>query len=141
MRRVGVELAINGQTLCVLAGELDNENIWDEISETEFRSNILKDLTVEIGNTLYNRGELTYVYTVKNTDSLQVCFLDLETGNHLCDYTPLQKLLNIDDTENIKVTYEGADTIVISILNEVVTIKEIKLISFKNKKSIIQIIM
>lgn len=141
MRRVGVELAINGQTLCVLAGELDNENIWDEISETEFRSNILKDLTVEIGNTLYNRGELTYVYTVKNTDSLQVCFLDLETGNHLCDYTSLQKLLNIDDIENIKVTYEGADTIVISILNEVVTIKEIKLISFKNKKSIIQIII
>ena len=141
MRRVGVELAINEQTLCVLAGELDNENIWDEISETEFRSNVIKDLTVEIGNTLYNRGELTYVYTVKNTDSLQVCFLDLETGNHLCDYIPLQKLLNIDNTENIKVTYEGADTIVISILNEAVTIKEIKLISFKNKKSIIQIIM
>lgn len=141
MRKVGVELAINGQTLCVLAGELDNENSWDEISETEFRSNILKDLTVEIGSTLYNRGELTYVYTVKNTDSLQVCFLDLETGNHLCDYIPLQKLLNINNTENIKVTYEGADTIVISILNEAVTIKEIKLISFKNKKSIIQIIM
>ena len=141
MRKVGVELAINGQTLCVLAGELDNEDNWEEFTPEEFKSNVLKDLTVEIGNTFYDRGELTYVYTVRNNDSLQVCFLDLETGNHLCDYIPLQKLLSIDSNDNIKVMQKETDNIVLSILNEAVMIKEIKLISFKNKKSIIQILM
>ena len=141
MRNVGVELAVNEQTLCVLAGELDNENSWDEINSSEFKSNVLKDLTVEIGNTSYDRRELTYVYTVRNNDNLQVCFLDLETGNHLCDYIPLQKLLSIDNTDNIQVMQKETDNIVLSILNELVMIKETKLISFKNKKSIIQILM
>lgn len=141
MRRVGVELAINEQTVCILARGLDNEDDWDEMTSSEFRSNILKDLTVEIVNTFYDRGELTYVYTVKDTGSLQACFLDLETGVHLCDYTPLQKLLSMDSIDDIKVIQKEDDNITLSILNEVIMISETKLISFTNKKSIIQIIM
>lgn len=134
MRRVGVELAINGQTLCVLAGELDNENIWDEISETEFRSNILKDLTVEIEDS-------TYIYTIRDNGSLQACFLDLKTGKHLCEYIQLSELLKINNNNSIEVLQKENDSITLSILNEPLVVKEIKLISFKNKKSIIQILM
>lgn len=141
MRRVGVELAINEQTVCILARGLDNEDDWDEMTSSEFRSNILKDLTVEIVNTFYDRGELTYAYTVKDADSLQACFLDLETGVHLCDYTPLQKLLSMDSIDDIKVIQKEDDNITLSILNEVIMISETKLISFTNKKSIIQILM
>lgn len=141
MRRVGVELAINEQTVCILARGLDNEDDWDEMTSSEFRSNILKDLTVEIVNTFYDRGELTYVYTVKDAGSLQACFLDLETGVHLCDYTPLQKLLSMGSIDDIKVIQKEDDNITLSILNEVIMISETKLISFTNKKSIIQIIM
>lgn len=134
MRRVGVELAINGQTLCVLAGELDNENIWDEISETEFRSNILKDLTAEIEDS-------TYIYTIRDNGSLQACFLDLKTGKHLCEYIQLSELLKINNNNSIEVLQKENDSITLSILNEPLVVKEIKLISFKNKKSIIQILM
>lgn len=134
MRKVGVELAINGQTLCVLAGELDNENIWDEISETEFRSNILKDLTVEIEDS-------TYIYTIRDNGSLQACFLDLKTGKHLCEYIQLSELLKINNNNSIEVLQKENDSITLSILNEPLVVKEIKLISFKNKKSIIQILM
>lgn len=134
MRRVGVELAINGQTLCVLAGELDNENIWDEISETEFRSNILKDLTVEIEDS-------TYIYTIRDNGSLQACFLDLKTGKHLCEYIQLSELLKINNNNSIEVLQKENDSITLSILNEPLVVKEIKLISFKNKRSIIQILM
>lgn len=134
MRRVGVELAINGQTLCVLAGELDNENIWDEISETEFRSNIIKDLTVEIEDS-------TYIYTIRDNGSLQACFLDLKTGKHLCEYIQLSELLKINNNNSIEVLQKENDSITLSILNEPLVVKEIKLISFKNKKSIIQILM
>lgn len=134
MRKVGVELAINGQTLCVLAGELDNENSWDESSETEFISNIIKDLTVEIEDS-------TYIYTIRDNGSLQACFLDLKTGKHLCEYIQLSELLKINNNNSIEVLQKENDSITLSILNEPLVVKEIKLISFKNKKSIIQIIM
>lgn len=141
MRKVGVELAINEHTLCVLAGELDNEDTWEEVSSEEFRSNILKDLTVEIVDKTYDKGGLAYVYTVRNNDSLQACFLDLNTGNHLCDYIPLQKLLSIDSNDNIKVMQKENDSVELYVLDEKIMIKEIKLISFINKKSIVQIVM
>lgn len=141
MRKVGVELAINEQTLCILAGELDNDDNWDEIDDTEFRSNLVRELTVEISNKACDDGNFSYVYTLRNPRNIQVCLIDLENGAHLCDYVSLQKLFNIKDIKGIQIVQREYNSITLYVLNETIMIKEIKLISFKNKESIIQFLI
>ena len=135
MRKIGIELASDDNTLCILAGEMDSENLWEERNETEFISNVLRGLTVEIG-----RGE--YIYRIENNDGVDVSFVNLETGERLCDYITLERLMCVEDsTEDIKVIHNSGDYVSFEVLGEHIMFREIKLLSFKKRKSIIQIVL
>ena len=135
VRKIGIELASDGNTLCILAGEMDSENLWEERNETEFISNVLRGLTVEIG-----RGE--YIYRIENNDGIDVSFVNLETGERLCDYITLEKLMCVEEsTEDIKVIHSSGDYVSFEVLGEHIMFREIKLLSFKKRKSIIQIVL
>lgn len=135
MRKIGVELLINNNTICILAGELDNENLWSETGDTDFISNMLSGLTVEICDN-------KYVYTIKDTDTIQASFVNLETGERLCDYFTLEDLVNIENsTDDIQILSISNDAVSLCVLNESIMIRKIKLISFKNKRTIFQIVM
>lgn len=135
MRNIGIELASEGKTICILAGEMDSEDLWEEISESEFKSNVLDGLTVEIVPNIY-------IYTIKDNASLQVRFLYLDTGKCLCDYITLGDLLNIESgTDIIEVSRESKDVLTLNIVGEAIMLKNVKLISFNKGRSIIQIAM
>lgn len=135
MRKIGIELASDNNTICILAGEMDSENFWEEIGETEFTSKLLKGLSVEIG-----RGE--YIYRIENSDGIYVSFVNLETGERLCNYIALEQLMSIEDsTDDVKVIHKSDDYISFEVLGEHIMFREIKLLSFKKRKSIIQIVL
>ena len=114
---------------------MDSEDLWEEKEETEFISNILRGLTVEIGN-----GE--YIYRIENISNMQVSFVNLETGDRLCDYITLEKLMHVEDsTEDITVIHNSGDYVSFDVLGEHIMFREIKLLSFKKRKSIIQIVL
>lgn len=135
MRKVGIELVIDNNTICILAGEMDSEDLWEEIGDAEFVSNVLNGLTVEI-------FDKEYIYTLKDCSNLQVSIVNLYTGERLCDYITIEELLktpNICDDINIK--HLTFDSTLVTVLGENIMFKETKLVSFKNRKSIMQIIM
>ena len=85
MRKVGIQLVSDDTTVAVLAGESDSEAIWDEISETEFKCAMLDNLTVEI-------ADCEYIYTLKDLGDMEICFVNLDTCEVLCDSITLEEI-------------------------------------------------
>lgn len=139
MRKLGIAIADNSGTLAVLACELDNEHMWEELNNYEFQNTIISDLSVEI-------SEDKYIYTIKSNELLKICFIDLESGEHLCDYITLcdvvNSLKNNASVQNdFKITASEDNGITLNHLGNTVTVKEIKLIAINGKKSLVQFIM
>lgn len=135
MSRFGIEIATKSKTLCILACELDNEDLWDEINETEFTSRLLDGLSVEIDK---NR----YIYTLRNTNDLEIRFMDLESYKPLCEYIPTEYIIDrITSNEVITKIHTENDNAEFIILGNRLTIKEIKLISFKKRRSVLQFVI
>lgn len=135
MRKVGIQLLSDDTTIAMLAGDADNESMWDEISDAEFESNTLKGLTVEISGN-------EYIYTLKNLCDIEFCFVDLETCEVLSDSITLGKVFDAFGTHGditIKKLKDGG--VVANILGETVVFLKTKLVSFKNDRLIIQIVM
>lgn len=135
MNKFGIEIATNGRTLCVLACELDNENLWDELSETEFTSKMLDGLSVEIDKN-------KYIYTLRNTSELEIRLIDLESCKPISEYVDAQHILNrLTDNDYIRKVHTDDNEAVFIVLGNNLTIKEVKLISFKKRNSIIQFVI
>ena len=135
MNKFGIEIATKDRTLCVLACELDNENLWDELSETEFTSKVLDGLSVEIDKN-------KYIYTLRNTSELEIRLIDLESCKPISEYVDAQHILNkLTDNDYIRKVHTEDNEAEFTVLGNNLTIKEVKLISFKKRNSIIQFVI
>lgn len=135
MNKIGIEIATKGRTLCVLACELDNENLWDELSETEFTSKVLAGLSVEIDKN-------KYIYTLRNTSELEIRLIDLESCQSISEYVDAKHILNkLTNNDYITKIHTDDSEAVFNVLGNNLVIKEVKLISFKKRNSIIQFVI
>lgn len=135
MRKVGIQLLCDDTTVAMMACEADAESMWDEVSETEFKSATLEGLSVEI-------ADKEYIYTLKNLGDMEICFVDLETHEVLCDSVTLEEIFNAEGEYGAaKIDKVTNESVIVNILDETIVFLKTKLVSFKNDKLIVQIVM
>lgn len=124
--------------VAVLARELDNEEHWEELSETEFRSSLLEGVTLEI-------SEKFYIYTLKNCSDFGFAIINIKTNEVLTDIIKLSDALDtlkkFDNQGEIRLLTMTNDEVTMKVYDDTLMVKEFKLLSFNHKKNIIQFLL
>ena len=135
MREYYIGIYNNDVMETVLGAEEDNEELWNEAGETEFESRVLSNLKLEIDN---NR----YIYTVSGTNDIGITLI---VNNMSSNVIPLGKVIgelsSIEDDDTIKVLTRANNEVCLIVNGSTLLIRETKLISFRDSKVILQILM
>ena len=141
MRKTAIGIFNDNKLVQVLACELDREDTWEEVSETEFISTEIKGLKLDI-------GENKYIYTLNECNDYGICIIDLENESQLTEIVKVEdmyRLLSLNEItllcSNMQINKNDSNDYELNIDKELITIHQTKLISIKNNKNILQFIM
>lgn len=138
-KKLGIRLTDSNNNFQFLAGEMDNEEQWDEVGDCKFVSNVIKGIDVVICD-----GQ--YIYSVKSNNDIIFDLVDIDNEEILTGGVTLNLLIGTlsdisqEGEDCIKVDND-TDDITITLLGESIKITSTKLISFRKKNEIIKFIL